>query len=151
MLAPVKMAIILQGNGGYIGPGDITSTGTFAWCRSAPAFSAAYALVRGAGMTMRDGFGNHSTVIYCKRNGLVDVQQILNWMGAYGSMVCVTQAWDQTRDGNHFTQATIANQPRLTLNALNGLPAFTGTSAASTFMSVAGTLNSAAWTMYGVA
>jgi hypothetical protein len=37
----------------------------------------------------------------------------------------VTKIYDQTGAGNHFTQATLASMPALTLSALGGLPGLT--------------------------
>jgi hypothetical protein len=56
---------------------------------------------------------------------------------ASGGSCKVTKVYDQTTNGHHFTQATLANMPGLAFSTLNGLPGMTFTSAASTFMNTA--------------
>lgn len=102
------------------GPGDIV-TGALAWwgCRG---YNSAYATGSNPAMDVVDAAtGLTQTTINIKADGSLDNATIL----ALGYAVVVKKLYDQTGNGNHLTQATLANMPALTQSAVGALPAMT--------------------------
>jgi hypothetical protein len=111
----------------YVGPGDVIS-GAVAWASPARAYNAAY--IGSALMDLVDQAGANPITINCLASGFADVSAITAWVTANSvSTIRITKLYDQTGNGHHFTQVTVASMPSLTLSALNGLPAMTGASA----------------------
>lgn len=115
----------------YTGPGDIVS-GAATWASPARAYTAAFAATAGSIMDLQDQAGANPITINVLTTGFVDVTAISNWVSANSvSTIKVTKLYDQTGNANHWTQATLANMPTLTLSALNSLPGITCASASA--------------------
>jgi hypothetical protein len=78
------------------------------------------------------------------------VSAVSTWAG--GSTIYVTKWYDQTGNGNHISQSTTTTQPTLTLNAYNGFPGVTFSSANSTDLNASFTFVSgnSPWTGHAV-
>lgn len=125
----------LYGVVGYQGPGDVVS-GARAWGSPARAYNAAYAAnVTKPAMDLLDQAGANPVTINILSTGFVDLAAISAWVTAHSvTTIKVTKLYDQTGNGFHWSNATLASMPALTLLALNGLPALTFTSAANAFL-----------------
>lgn len=119
----------------YQGPGDIVS-GATAWGSSARAYTAAYAASSGALMDIVDSSGANQTTINVLTTGFCDTTTLAAWVVAHGT-ASVKKLYDQTGNGNHWTQATVAFMPTITENALNSLPGMTSVSASFTILATA--------------
>lgn len=121
-----RIVIFVGGPGSpYQGPGDIVS-GALLWGSCARAYSAAYAASRSAAIDVVDQAGANTATINVLPSGKIDLKAISAWVNAHAvTTIKVTKLYDQSGSGNHLTQATLANMPTLTLNALNGLPGMT--------------------------
>jgi hypothetical protein len=109
----------------YTGPGDIVS-GSIGWWSCARAYSAAFAAGGTPIMDLVDQAGANSIAINILSTGFVDTAAISSWVTAHSvTTIRVTKLYDQTGNGLHATNATLATMPALTLNTLNGLPVVT--------------------------
>jgi len=138
-VAPVKvfagsMTLLGAGGGsavvGYQGPGDVVS-GASVFGSCARAYNAAYA---NGTNPLCDLVAITGGAVVCtlrvKTNGFVDLAA--NYCAgttpsaacaaASGTQCVIAKIYDQTGNGNHFTQATLANMPVLAFSVLNGLP-----------------------------
>lgn len=107
----------------YQGLGDVV-TGATAFASTARAYNAAFTAGSTAIMDLFDQAGAHPTSINVLPTGFVDLAAIAAWVTANSvSTIKVTKLYDQTGNGNHFSQATLALMPDLSLLAVNGLPA----------------------------
>jgi|HubBroStandDraft_4_1064222.scaffolds.fasta_scaffold00027_5 hypothetical protein len=125
---------------GFQGPGDITS-GAIAFYSAGRAYNAAYAAAQSPLTDIVDtATGLATCTIKVGTNGFANVSAVVCPTGA--PVVSVTtfctvthigcsiaKLYDQTGNGNHVVQATLANMPGLTLSAQNGLPCAVGTGA----------------------
>lgn len=124
----------------YSGPGDIVS-GATTWASSARAYTAAFAATAAPIMDLVDQAGANPVTINILTTGFADVTAITNWVSANSvSTIKIAKLYDQTGNGNHWTQATLANMPTLTLSALNGLPGITCASASAQRLDTAQTI-----------
>jgi lysophospholipase L1-like esterase len=139
----------------FIGSGDIKA-GAFASWSVARAYSAAYAASGGPAMNLVDQAGANPITINVLATGKVDVASINAWVSAHSvTTIKVAQLFDQSGNGHHVSQATLANMPTLLLahpglgNNLS-LPTmdFTGT---QTLVSAATGLSSATGTFSYIA
>jgi hypothetical protein len=104
------------GGAAFVGSGNIKS-GAFAYWSVARAYNAAYATSLGPAIDLLDQGGAHPITINVKNNGLVDVAAINAWVTANTvTTIKVTKLYDQTGNGRHVTQATLANMPNLLLS-----------------------------------
>nr|WP_311538579.1 hypothetical protein [uncultured Bradyrhizobium sp.] len=95
-------------------------------------------------MTLVDQAGANPVTINILSTGLVDVASIAAWVAAKSvTTIRVSQIYDQTGNGNHWSNATLATMPTLTLNALNGLPVLNAVAASNTSLQAASGLASA--------
>lgn len=119
----------------YQGPGDIVS-GATAWGSCARAYNAAYANGTNSLCDLKDK--TTGTVAICtlrvKTSGFVDLTgsycvgsttPAVACAAAAGGSCVISQIYDQTGNGNNWTQATLASMPSLTFAALNSLPVIT--------------------------
>lgn len=113
------------GGGAYTGPGDITAF-TF-WC-GLRAYSAATAGT--AAIRIVDSSGLNPTDINTLANGTLDSSTLATWIGAHGT-ASVTKWYDKVST-NDLVQATVANMPVITANALNTSYGITFTAASTT-------------------
>jgi hypothetical protein len=121
MLSPVLRTIILR-KPRYIGPGDILPS-WYAWASPARAYNSAYATACGPAMDLQDQAGANPITINILPSGFADVVTLAAWVAANSvTTIKVAKLYDQTGNGRHFTQATLANMPNLTASGLNGLP-----------------------------
>lgn len=130
-LAGNKSAVV-SGNGlttssAYTGPGDIAS-GAYHWW-GLRGYTAAYAAPGNnpAIDVVDTATGLIATTINITSSGNLDVATILGL--GYG--VSVKKLYDQTGNGKHATQATLANMPVLTQNVIGSLPGITFTGASA--------------------
>lgn len=124
--------ISISAGSSFQGPGDVVA-GATAWGSCARAYNAAYANGTNPLCDLKDK--TTGTVAICTlrvlTTGFVDL------VGSYcvgsttpsaacaaaaGGACIVSKAYDQTGNGNHFTNATVAQMPPLAFNALGGLP-----------------------------
>jgi hypothetical protein len=107
--------------GAYTGPGDIVSGATAWWgfraynAAKAAALTNAVRLVRASDSAQQD-----FTVL---ANGTLDVASITTFLAATSGKIVTL--YDQTGNGNHFTQATDGSRPAYTANAVSSLPGMT--------------------------
>ena len=125
----------------YSGPGDVTS-GAIAFYSCGRAYNLAYAQALSAACDVVDtATGLVTGTMHFLSTGFVNTTE-LTGVGQACHVACsITKMYDQTGNGNHVVQATLANMPGLTLNAQNGLPCAAGVSTA-TNLSTAGTITS---------
>lgn len=101
---------------GYTGPGDINGTALGWW--GLRAYNAAYATGSNPAIDVVDtATGLTTTTINIKTDGTLDVAAV----DALGYAVSVSKLYDQTGNGRHFTQATLASMPTLTTSGVSGL------------------------------
>lgn len=116
----------------YAGPGDIVS-GWNRWGSIAYAYSAAYAAALGAMADLVDQSNANAITINVLSNGQIDVSAIAAWVAAHSvSTIKCKQIYDQTGNGNHWSNTTLSSMPIVTLNSLNGLPTLLSASASTT-------------------
>lgn len=142
------------GTGGFQGPGDIAS-GAIAFYSCGRAYNAAYAIANGAACDIvdtatglasctipidDDGFANLLDVVCPTAAPVVNVVTFCTVTHVGCS---VSKMYDQTGTGNHVVQATLANMPRLTFSAQNGLPCPAGTNNAAVALISAGNISPA--------
>jgi hypothetical protein len=133
----------------YQGPGDVFA-GAVVWYSSARAYKASY--IGSPAMDLVDQAGANAITISILPTGFVDVASINAWVAAHTvTTISITKVYDQTLNGRHAVQATLANMPTLTLNAVNGLPAITNVTATLRFDSAATLTLAQPLTMMGVA
>ncbi len=130
----------------YQGPGDVVSS-AYTWGSCARVYNAAAA---STATKLCDLVANAApTVVICTLRGtlagFVDLTLCFDGVtvpaaicAAQAGGICnVSQVYDQSGSGRPFTQATAGNQPKLTFNALGGLPGLTFTSAAASQINTA--------------
>lgn len=148
---------------GYQGPGDI-ATGAIAFYSAGRAYNAAYATAQNPLADLVDTTTGLATcTINAGTNGYVNLTAIVCPTGAPLVNVVtfctvthagcsVTKLYDQTGNGNHVVQATLANMPGLTLSAQNGLPCPAGTNNVAVNLATSGNISqSAPYTVTAVA
>jgi hypothetical protein len=161
LASPVQAQLLMTGAGGgvavvpsYQGLGDITS-GAIAFYSAGRAYNAAYATAKSSladlvdtttgllACTLKVGINGYAdlTTAYCPT--LVPVSNVVTWCTTVGGC-SITKIYDQTGNGNHVVQATLANMPALTFNAQNGLPCAAGTNNAAIQLKTAGNISQAA-------
>lgn len=131
--------------GTFTGPGDVVS-GALVWGSCARVYQASLA---STSTSLCDLVAITGGAVVCtlrgSSTGFVDLSASY-CAGTTPSAACaaasggsckVTKVYDQTTNGHHFTQGTLANMPGLAFSSLNGLPGMTFTSAASSFMNTA--------------
>lgn len=130
----------------YQGPGDIVS-GATAWGSCARVYTAAQA---STATSLCDLVSSSApTVTICTlratATGFVDlsaycpgsVTPAAICAAATGGVCNVQKVYDQSSNGNHFTNTTASSQPVLAFSALNGLPGLTGLVASATVLNTA--------------
>lgn len=118
------------GGGAYVGPGDIAAS-AFSWY-GLRGYSAAYSTGSNPAVDLVDQAGGNLLTVNILSNGRLDTASISTWVTAHSvTTIFVTRIYDQSGAALHATQATLANMPVLTLNAIGSLPAmqFTGANA----------------------
>jgi hypothetical protein len=123
---------------GFQGPGDIAS-GAIAFYSAGRAYNAAYAAAQSPLADIVDTTTGLATCTFkVGTNGFANLSAVVCPTGAPVVSVTtfctvthigcsITKLYDQTGNGNHVVQATLANMPGLTLSAQNGLPCAAGT------------------------
>jgi len=135
----------------YQGPGDVFS-GAIVFYSPARAYTAAYAAALSPAIDLVDQAGANAITINFLSTGFVNVASINAWVTAHSvTTIEVTRVYDQTGNGHHEVQATLANMPTLTLNAINGLPAITNTLSVLRMDSATAITQAQPLTMMGVA
>jgi hypothetical protein len=117
---------ITVSSGSYTGPGDQDTYVTWGGLR---AYSAAKAAATAALIRVVDSSGANGTDIHCLANGNIDNTTLNAWIASHGT-ASVTKVYDQVGTFD-LVQATVANMPTITQNAINtSYPAitFNGTS-----------------------
>lgn len=113
---------------GYQGPGDVFSTSAVAWYSCARAYNNAYAVALSAACDVVDSATGAITCTYhFQASGFVNPSEC-NGVGQSCQTACkVKQAYDQTGNTRHATQATLASMPSLTFSSTptGTLPAMT--------------------------
>ncbi|SRR5229473_165653 len=118
--------------GAYTGPGDIQS-GALAWY-GLRGYNAAYSTGSNPAVDLVDQAGANTITINILANGNLDTASISAWVTAHSvTTINITRCYDQSGNGNHAVQATLANMPTLTLSGLGSLPIMT-TSATPLFL-----------------
>lgn len=130
---------------GYSGPGDVVGS-AFVFYSSARAYNAAYANGTNPLADIVDtATGLAACTIQVKTNGFADLTSAVCPTGSptvgvttfctvtHAAGCSVTKIYDQTGNGFHLTQATLADMPVLSLSALNSLPCLLG-NGSSTFL-----------------
>jgi hypothetical protein len=140
---------------GFQGPGDITS-GAIAFYSAGRAYNAAYAAAQSPLADIVDtSTGLATCTIKVGTNGYANLSAVVCPTGAPTVSVTtfctvthvgcsITKLYDQTGNGNHVVQATLANMPGLTLSAQNGLPCAAGTATAAITLETAGGVSQSA-------
>lgn len=115
----------------YVGPGDVFS-GAAPWVSPARAYTSAFAASGAAIMELVDQDGANQITINILPTGYVDLAAIAAWVTVNSvTTIKIKQLYDQTGGSNHCSIGTLSLMPDLTLNAINGLPGATFTSAAN--------------------
>lgn len=133
---------VANGGGGvsFQGPGDIAS-GAIAFYSAGRAYNLAYATAKSSladlvdtttGLltcTLKVGTNGYAdlTTAYCPTAS--PIVNVVTWCTVIVNGCSITKHYDQTGNGNHVVQATLANMPGLSFNAQNGLPCAAGTGA----------------------
>lgn len=145
----------------FAGPGDVSGFGTgFAWYSTARAFSATFAAGTTAIADIVDsatglatctmkiaatGFADLTSVVCPTASPTVNV---VTWCTITNVAGCsITKIYDQTGNGRHLTNSTLAQMPLLTLNILNGLPVITCNNTGPTVMASAAVTQAQALTV----
>jgi hypothetical protein len=141
----------------YVGPGNITGGGIL-FGSTGRAYNATYAASNG-NLADLVATGNGTAVCTLKSlsTGFVNLTSsacsgqtpVAACAAANGGACSVTKLYDQTASGAcggscDMVQATLANMPALTFNALNGLPCAAGTNNTSTVLATAGNITQSA-------
>jgi hypothetical protein len=127
---------------GYQGPGNIAS-GAIAFWSCGRAYNAAYGAALSSACDVVDtATGLTTCTLHFLATGFVNTTQCN--ATACATACRVTKMYDQTGNGNHVVQATLANMPALTFSAQNGLPCPAGTNNAATVLATAGNISQAA-------
>jgi hypothetical protein len=128
----------------YSGPGNIAAGG-IAFHSCGRAYTAAYAAALNAACDVVDtATGLISGTLHFLATGFVNTTE-QSGAGQPCLTACrIAKMYDQTGNGNHVVQATLANMPALTFNALNGLPCPAGTGSATTNLASVATIAQAA-------
>ena len=145
----------------YQGPGDIASD-AIAFYSAGRSYNAAYAT---AASPLADLVDTATGLLTCtmkvKATGFADLTSavcptsspttnVVTWCTVTVGGCSVTKLYDQTGNGNHVVQATLANMPPFTFSAQNGLPCPAG-KIATTYLETAGSITAAQpWSMTGV-
>lgn len=119
----------------FQGLGDVSATWK-AWGSTARAYTAAYAAGGGAMFDVVDSGGANLATINSLTTGFVDLTTLNAWIVAHGT-ASVKKLYDQTGNGNHWTNATVSQMPTITQSALAGLPGMTCVSANATNLACA--------------
>lgn len=133
-MLPAIRTVLLGSGRSFYGPGDLVPGSSSWW--GLRAYSRAYARNGGPCMDIvRTSDGGLTKTINVRKDGSLDTATI----ASLGYAVSVSKLYDQTGNGHHMLQATLANMPTLTLNGLGTRPImnFNGT---STRMDESGTL-----------
>src|ERR1700679_233751 len=145
----------LSAPAGFQGPGDIAS-GAIAFYSAGRAYNAAYAAAQSPLADIVDTTTGLATCTFnVGTNGFANLTAVVCPTGAPVVNVVtfctvthvgcsVTKAYDQSGNGNHAIQATLANMPGLTFSAQNGLPCLAGTGNAATRLVTSGTISQSA-------
>lgn len=141
---------------GYQGPGDISS-GALAWYSTGRAYNAAYAAAQSPLVDLVDTTtGLAACTLNVGTNGYANLTAVVCPTGAPVVSVTtfctvthvgcsITKEYDQTANGLHVTQATLAKMPLLTLSALNGLPCgLAASGSTTTILTSSGSISSTA-------
>jgi hypothetical protein len=140
-----------SGGGGYVGPGDVQSGAVF-W-GGLRGYTAAYASPgTNPAVDLVDQAGTNPITINILSNGNLDVASISTWVAAHSvTTICVKQLYDQTGNGLHLSNATVATMPTIVLNAFGSLPGLLFTRGNSSVLSRSGGFGAAAqpftWSM----
>jgi hypothetical protein len=92
-------------------------------------------------MDLVDQAGANQITINILSSGLVNIAAIYAWVNAHSvSTIKVAKLYDQTGNGNHFTQATLATMPSLLLSSglPGGLPVVDMTGGTNAMLATAG-------------
>lgn len=123
------------GGASYSGPGDVVSSAT-AWGSVARVYTVAQA---STSTSLADLVATTGGAAVCtlrgSASGFVDLAAsycagttpAAACAAASGGSCKVTKLYDQTGNGNHWTQATLANMPTLSFGSLGGFPTLTST------------------------
>lgn len=104
----------------YSGPGDIVASAASWW--GLRGYSAAYSTGSNPAADVVDAAtGLITTTVNILSNGNLDEATVLG----LGYAVKVKKLYDQSGNGQHLTQATLAAMPALTANAIGSLPGMT--------------------------
>lgn len=146
---------VKTGGAAYVGPGDIFNTSSIAAYSCSEAYLASYASGLGAACDVVDTSTGLITCTYhFQANGKVNPSEC-NGVGQSCQTACsIAKAYDQTGNGRHATQVTLAQMPTLTFNStpLGTLPAINcGTGASTIFLATSATVTQAQpLTLYAV-
>jgi len=119
---------------GYLGPADINGTAKAWW--GSTGYNNAY--IGSNVLIARRSSDNTTKTFTLQANGTINQADTF----FDGSNYFVQQLYDQSGNGLNLVQATLANQPTLTLNGQNGIPVIGG-NGTTAFMATAGTLTQA--------
>jgi hypothetical protein len=126
----------------YSGPGDIAS-GAIAFYNVGRAYNLAYAQALSAAADLVDtATGLVTGTMHFLSTGFVNKTELTGGGQACQTACSITKLYDQTGNGNHVVQATLANMPGLTFNAQNGLPCLAN-NAGQSWLQTAGTISQA--------
>ena len=124
---PTVAAVAFQGVGDIVGGAN-----AYFGMR---AYNAAYATGSNPSVDLVDQSGANPITINILANGFIDITSINSWVTAHSvTTIKVKRVYDQTGNGRHVNQATVANMPTLTMSAISGIPALTFNSVAGTWM-----------------
>lgn len=112
------------GGGSFTGAGDIVGSAQTWW--GLRGYNAAYATGSNPAVDIVDQAGVNDLTVNILSNGNLDVASVSSWVTANSvSTIRVKRLYDQSGNARHLTQATTANMPVLTLNAIGSLPGLT--------------------------
>ena len=148
----------------YVGPGDSAVAGAaLAWFSCARAYNAAYAVggASGACDIVDTTTGVATCTIPIGTNGFADMAGThcptgsptvspTTFCTVTHSGCSITKAYDQTGNGHHVIQATLANMPTLQLSDLNSLPTMNCGTAAALSLKSANITQAQPFTLSGV-
>lgn len=131
-----RLQVSVGAPAGYFGPGDLR---TFAGWWGIRGYSAAYAaLGTNPAVDLLDQAGANPITIAILTNGNLDMASVATWVTAHSvTTIKVTQIYDQTGNGHHLVEVTLASMPVLTLSVFGGIPGMTFTAASSTKLAAA--------------
>ncbi len=141
LIGPSGVATAAVGGGPFTGPGD--SATFLIWGSVARGYSAAYAAPgNNPAFTVTTLAGGASQIINVLSTGLTDTATLNSWIGTNGTAY-VSQLYDQTGGGNHWTQATGSKKPTITVSGINSLPTMTFASASAQILATGSAVSSA--------